>query len=85
MWPVWRRTELFAIVCIPVSECCDNEKSVLVQLKNHLSVVCRKFVKRSVSLFDSGKTIKDFLSSCCSSRRGHVGTQLQVGGRRDLQ
>jgi hypothetical protein len=28
-WPMWRRTGLFAIICIPVSECSDNEKSFL--------------------------------------------------------
>jgi hypothetical protein len=64
--------------------CRDNEKSVLVQVKNHLPVVCREFPKRSVSLFNSGRIIKDFLFSCCSSMRGHAGTELQVGGGREL-
>ena len=85
VWPVWRRTVLFAIICIPVPVCSDNEKSVLVQEKNHLSVVCRKFSKRPVSLFIGGKTIKDFFISCSSGMKGNVGTKLQVGGGRELQ
>jgi hypothetical protein len=37
-----------------------RNRSFFVQVKNHLSVVCRKFTKRPVSLFNSAKIVKDF-------------------------